>query len=229
MPPWSDFWLRVVRRPEGRVISKAPSRLKPKAMKTAAMTPLTQRLEPSWTTPKGPRIAVTASPRPEKARRCRGRRPPPADYRGFRRTCRFRKYDIVIGIIGKTQGVKMEARPRDRFPVAGEVTLLFDDLDAIPAIFDEANGAEGARAFGVVERNEDLIASLVADAQPAIDLGEIRNPVVDERKDHDPVDQIRQENAQILAIACRTRPVIFVEVNKWRGVARAKISPPEAV
>ena len=47
---------------EGMVISKAPSRLRPKAMKSAAMKPLTQGLEPSVTMPKGPRIAVVASP-----------------------------------------------------------------------------------------------------------------------------------------------------------------------
>ena len=40
------------------VISKAPSRLSPKAKKTPAMNPLTQGFEPNCTTPNGPRMAV---------------------------------------------------------------------------------------------------------------------------------------------------------------------------
>ena len=100
---------------EGMVISKAPSRLRPKAMKSAEMKPLTHGLDPRVTMPNGPRIAVVARPRPEnstmiprqKTRACTmlSRRPP---------DCRLRKYDIVIGIMGKTQGVKMEARPKPK-------------------------------------------------------------------------------------------------------------------
>ena len=38
---------------EGMVISKAPRRLRPKAMKRAEMKPLTHGLDPSATTPNG--------------------------------------------------------------------------------------------------------------------------------------------------------------------------------
>src|SRR4051794_3765804 len=97
------------------VISKAPSKLRPKAMNSAEMKPLTHGLDPSVTMPNGPRMAVVARPSPEnsttiprqktRAWTMLSRRPP--DWR-------FRKYDIVIGIMGKTQGVKIEARPNPK-------------------------------------------------------------------------------------------------------------------
>jgi hypothetical protein len=52
---------------EGTVISKAPSRLNPKAMKRAEMKALTHGLLPRVTMPNGPRMAVVARPRPEKS------------------------------------------------------------------------------------------------------------------------------------------------------------------
>ena len=95
------------------VISNAPSRLSPNARNNAAMNPFTHGLEPSCTTPNGPRMAVVSRPSPEnstmiprqKTTACAtpSRRPPAG---------RFRKYDMVMGIMGKTQGVKMEARPK---------------------------------------------------------------------------------------------------------------------
>ena len=48
------------------MISNAPSRLRLKARKTNAIKAFTQGLEPSCTTPKGPRAAVAASPNEEK-------------------------------------------------------------------------------------------------------------------------------------------------------------------
>ena len=45
-PPLSDDWFRRVRIDEGMVISNAPSRLKPKAMNSAEMKPLTHGFEP---------------------------------------------------------------------------------------------------------------------------------------------------------------------------------------
>ena len=50
-------------RLEGMVISKAPSKLRPKTKKTRAMKPFTQALEPSCTTPAGPSATVTMRPR----------------------------------------------------------------------------------------------------------------------------------------------------------------------
>ena len=114
-PPCSEDWFKRVRIADGMAISNAPSRLNPKAMNNAAIKPLTQGLAPSFDTPKGPRIAVTSRPRPLKSTMIPrqkttawitpSRRPP---------DCRFRKYDMVMGIIGKTQGVKMEARPKPK-------------------------------------------------------------------------------------------------------------------
>ena len=43
----------------------------------------------------------------QKTTACATPSPRPPDWR-------LRKYDIVIGIIGKTQGVKMEARPKPK-------------------------------------------------------------------------------------------------------------------
>ena len=95
------------------VISNAPSRLRPNTRKIAAMKPLTHGFEPSCTMPNGPRIAVATRPRPEnstmmprqKISACvtLSRRDPDG---------RFRKNDMVIGIIGNTQGVKIAARPK---------------------------------------------------------------------------------------------------------------------
>src|SRR5207248_10809588 len=72
-------------------------------------------LDPSCTTPKGPRIAVAARPRPEKSTMmprqkmtaCVMLSPRDPD-------CRFRKNDIVMGIMGKTQGVKIVSRPNPK-------------------------------------------------------------------------------------------------------------------
>src|ERR1035438_2052363 len=57
-PPWSADRFRRVRITEGMVISKAPSRLNPKAMKRAEMNALTHGLLPRVTMPNGPRMAV---------------------------------------------------------------------------------------------------------------------------------------------------------------------------
>ena len=52
---------------DGIVISNAPSRLRPKAMKRAEMNALTQGLDPRVTMPNGHRMAVVAKPSPEKS------------------------------------------------------------------------------------------------------------------------------------------------------------------
>ena len=62
-PPPPEAALSFVSRPEGMVISKAPSRLKPKMKKMTAMNPFTQALDPSWTTAAGPRASVRTRPR----------------------------------------------------------------------------------------------------------------------------------------------------------------------
>ena len=114
-PPFCEARSRLVRMPDGMVISKAPSRLSPKTKNTSAMKPLTHGFEPSCTTPNGPSSAVAARPRPEnntmmprqKMIACvtLSRRDP---------DCRFRKNDIVIGIMGNTHGVKMVSSPKPK-------------------------------------------------------------------------------------------------------------------
>ena len=49
------------------VISKAPKRLNPKAMKRIEMKALTHRFDPNCTIPKGPSAAVMSSPIPENS------------------------------------------------------------------------------------------------------------------------------------------------------------------
>ena len=69
---------------------------------------------------------------------------------------RFRKYDIVIGIIGNTQGVKIDARPKPRavsrkgnksssLPPAGFTgTAALGDTSIIPAGTGKAAAAPAA-------------------------------------------------------------------------------------
>src|SRR5271156_3818194 len=81
-------------------------------MNTSPMALFTHGLLPSFTTPIGPAIDLTRNPRPvkktmtptQKTTACMmpSRRLP---------VCRFRKYDTVNGIMGKTQGVKIAASP----------------------------------------------------------------------------------------------------------------------
>ena len=80
------------------------------------MKPLTHGFDPSCTTPNGPEDR-----RDEQSEAGEQHDDPEAeDHRLHRRCraappdCRLRKYDIVIGIIGKTQGVKIEARPKPK-------------------------------------------------------------------------------------------------------------------
>ena len=64
--------------------------------------------------------------------------------------CRLRKYDIVIGIMGKTQGVKMEASPKPK-ATARKASQPFG-LAAAAA--DDAGPAGGLR-LGVAGGNDD--------------------------------------------------------------------------
>src|SRR5260370_9064618 len=119
-PPLSADWVRGVRVEGGMVIAKAPSRVRPKAMKRREMKGLTQGLEPRVTMPKGPRMAVVARPSPEKrtmmprqkTRACTmlSRRPP--DWR-------LGEEGILIGIMGENAGGKVEPRPQPEV-TAGE-------------------------------------------------------------------------------------------------------------
>src|SRR5215472_14791207 len=112
VPPDSDFWLSAVSRPEGSVISNAPSRLSPKIKNTVAITALTQIFEPNCTTPNGPRIEVTARPSAVNRTTMPRQKITACETMDARDApCLLRKNDMVIGIIGKTQGVNMEARP----------------------------------------------------------------------------------------------------------------------
>ena len=112
-PPFSDDWFSRVRMDDGMVISNAPSRLKPKAMNNAAMKPLTQGLDAKLRhARRAPAMAVVTSPSPENSTMI-PRQKTTACVTESRRLpeCRLRKYDMVMGIIGNTQGVKMEASP----------------------------------------------------------------------------------------------------------------------
>src|ERR1035441_2818165 len=97
---------------DGIVISNAPSRLNPKATNSAEMKPFTHGLEPSCLTPTGPSTAVTSSPIPEKSTMIpRHKTTAWVTPLRFSPDCWLRKYDIVMGIMGKTHGVKMQASP----------------------------------------------------------------------------------------------------------------------
>jgi hypothetical protein len=94
------------------VISKAPSRLSPNARNSTAMKPFTQGFEPSCLTPTGPSSAVTSNPKPEKRTMIpRQKTTACATPPRFPPDCWWRKNDIVMGIMGKTQGVKIQASP----------------------------------------------------------------------------------------------------------------------
>ena len=67
IPPCCVPRSSLVSTDDGMVISKAPSRLRPKARNTSAMKPFTQGFDPSCTTPNGPRTAVVSRPSPENS------------------------------------------------------------------------------------------------------------------------------------------------------------------
>src|SRR5262249_21765810 len=74
---------------------------------TIEIKPFTQGLDPSRTTPNGPSSVVVSRPIPEKSTMI-----PMQNKAAWNTTARlFRKYDMVMGIIGKTQGVKMANNP----------------------------------------------------------------------------------------------------------------------
>src|ERR1017187_6673055 len=114
-PPLPEDWFSRVRIADGIAISKAPSRLSPKAMNRTVMKPLTQGLEPSCLTPTGPSSRVARRPREEKRTTIPSQKTTAcmAPSR-FPPDCWWRKYDMVMGIMGKTQGVKMEASPKPK-------------------------------------------------------------------------------------------------------------------
>src|SRR4051794_11996367 len=109
-PPLSDDAFSFVSTDEGIVISNAPSKLNPNAMNSAEMKPFTHGLDPSATTPNGPSSAVIASPIPVNSTIIPRQNTTACATLDWR----FRKYDIVIGIIGNTHGVKIEASPKPK-------------------------------------------------------------------------------------------------------------------
>jgi hypothetical protein len=149
-PPFSVERLSRVRMDEGMVISKAPSRLRPNVMNSAEIKPLTHGLEPSCTTPKGPSSAVISRPIPEKSTMiprqkttaCVTPSPLPAD-------CRFRKNDMVIGIIGKTHGVKIEASPKPKATSRNPARLWSELVEAGTAVLPGAGGLASAKPAGM--------------------------------------------------------------------------------
>ena len=114
-PPRFDSAFSFVNRLLGSVISKAPNRLNPNTRKTKAIRLLTHGLEPSFTTANGPSAAV--NPKPIAVNKSMI---PRQNTSACRTACPrvgfpwFRKNDMVIGIIGNTQGVKMEASPKPK-------------------------------------------------------------------------------------------------------------------
>ncbi len=115
MPPRPEARSMRVNSEEGRVISKAPNRLSPKARNTSAMKPFTQGLDPSCTTPNGPSSAVAANPSDENSTTMPSENTAACTMLAFRDpVCRLRKNDMVIGIIGNTHGVKIAASPKPK-------------------------------------------------------------------------------------------------------------------
>jgi hypothetical protein len=78
------------------------------------MKPFTQGFDPSCTTPNGPRMAVVIRPNPENSTTIPRQKSTAWKTLSRRVPCRFRKNDMVMGIMGKTQGVKMAARPKPK-------------------------------------------------------------------------------------------------------------------
>jgi len=79
------------------------------------MNVFTQTLALNCTTPKGPAIAVAEKPRRQNNTTIPRQKIPAWINPSFRDPeSRFKKYDIVIGIIGNTQGVKIDASPNPR-------------------------------------------------------------------------------------------------------------------
>ena len=62
VPPWREAESSLVSKPEGNVISNAPSNDKPNTKNKVEMNAFTHTLELSCTTPNGPAIAVAAKP-----------------------------------------------------------------------------------------------------------------------------------------------------------------------
>ena len=109
--PWVMRFREVI-APDGMVISNAPSRLAAKAKNIRAINRFTQTFAPSVCMPKGPRTTDTAAPRPvNKAMTPTTNTVACITEAFFSPDCVDMKYDIVIGIIGKTQGVKMANKP----------------------------------------------------------------------------------------------------------------------
>src|SRR5690242_16608690 len=81
-------------------------------MKTIAMNVFTHGLLPNCTTPNGPAMALTMTPRAVN-RTIMPRQKMMACVMPSRLVpdCRLMKYETVKGIIGNTHGVKMAARP----------------------------------------------------------------------------------------------------------------------
>src|ERR1019366_257399 len=108
-PPLPEDWFRRVRIEDGLFIAFSPSRLSEKAMKRSVMKPLTQGLEPSCLKPTGPSSRVARRPRLEKRTTIpRQKTTACMTPSRFSPDCWLRKYDIVMGIMGKTQGVKRD-------------------------------------------------------------------------------------------------------------------------
>jgi hypothetical protein len=107
-PPRRDAESSLVSRLEGSVISNAPSKLSAKIPNTIAMNPFTHGFEPNCTTPNGPTAAETPNPSRQNSTTI-----PSENTSAWTSPPRwFKKNDTVIGIIGKTHGVKIAASPK---------------------------------------------------------------------------------------------------------------------
>ena len=97
---------------DGMVISNAPSKLSPKAMNSSGDETVHPRV--------GAQLLDSDRPQQRRDRKSQARKenddPQAKNHRlrdpaALSPGCRLRKYDMVMGIMGKTQGVKMQASP----------------------------------------------------------------------------------------------------------------------
>src|SRR3954447_21399700 len=108
-------------------------------MNSAEMKSLTHGFDPSCTMPNGPSNAVIASPIPEKSTMMPRQNTSACTMLSrLLPDGRLRKYDMVIGIIGKTQGVKMDASPKPN-ATARKAARLSGGADVPPAAEEGAS------------------------------------------------------------------------------------------
>src|SRR6266496_5803809 len=110
---------------------------------TSVMKPFTQGFDPSACTPTGPAIAFTRRPSPAKSTIMPRQNTIACDNAFFR----VRKNDTVIGIIGKTHGVKIEATPAPKAVRRNQAKLSLPVLGGAGAGCEAVGGAAAVETF----------------------------------------------------------------------------------